>query len=152
MTAPRRIDVVELRRLAEAGMSSVPIAQALGFFRTSVVSAAKRAGIILPVAPPSEFWATNIEHALTLRADGLSAAAIGAVIGCTKNAVIGRFNRMGLSAERGWHQRLTVLGPERRPIVRTACRGMVSQEDWAEVWKEQRNDRAAADPARKTRQ
>jgi hypothetical protein len=97
MRQNRRIDSAEVRRLAEAGMSAAPIGKALGFFRTSIVKAARRAGIILPAAPPAEFWATNIELALKLHADGLSAAAIGAVIGCTKNAVIGRFNRMGLS-------------------------------------------------------
>jgi hypothetical protein len=135
------------------GCPAAPIAQAIGFFRTSVVSAAKRAGIILPAAPPADFWATNIEHALKLRADGLSAAAIGAVIGCTKNAVIGRFNRMGLSGP-------SAIGINDSPfwvrndalLLELRAAGWSHKKIGQKFGKSKGTIGSAADPARKTSQ
>lgn len=101
MSELRRIDPAEVRRLGDAGWVSTQIAAALGFNYNSITNVARKHGIKLPNAQrggASAFWDEHDAVAITLFNDGLSFSEIGRRIGATKNAVVGRFNRLGLIA------------------------------------------------------
>lgn len=95
---PRRrrfINTEHLIRLADAGMTALVIGEELGFTRMAVYRHATRHGINIRQTqfPESEFWAANGAKMRELIEAGFSTAAVGRMLGITKNAVIGRINR-----------------------------------------------------------
>jgi GcrA cell cycle regulator len=56
-------------------------------------------------APSIDWNESAIEALRTLKAEGLSASLIGEALGVTRNAVIGKLNRLGIVHERRVHEK-----------------------------------------------
>lgn len=99
MSARRQIDPADVRRLGDAGLIARDIGAILGFDKNSIANVARKHGISLTPGRSSDadgFWRKNTDAAIALFNDGLSFARIAARLGTTKNAVIGRFDRLGM--------------------------------------------------------
>lgn len=101
-TGRRLIDKALVRRLAATGVTTSGIARATGRPKSSITRLAWREGIKIkpdpnPGSAVSPFWAANdpllrAEHALQT-----PYPEIARKLGVSKNAVVGRINRLGLS-------------------------------------------------------
>lgn len=100
----RRVDLTELRRLAEQHKTAREIGELMGFGREAISRAARDNGIALPHdrggSGPADHWREN-DAALEAMLDaGKTFAEIATALGVTKNAVAGRLYRLGLTRPR----------------------------------------------------
>lgn len=134
-----RVEVDELRRLAEAGHSKTEIAAALGRPLQTIQTVASRHGIAVKdgraqrVKSPERlakqsaaatspfFWRDNDATLRDLiEVEGLTTAAAAERLGTTRNAVIGRANRLGLAGGSPAAQAARARAEEREAAKRAA--------------------------------
>lgn len=113
----RRIDIAELRRLAETGLTAGEIAARIGCTRDSLYRPTKRHGIALrhdrrSAQVRGAFWRANDPELRWLVENRATAVAAARALGTTRNAVIGRAYRLGLL----WHGSPAYVPPPRQTV------------------------------------
>lgn len=96
----KHIDIALLRSLAATGSYRAEIGKRLGVHSTTAARQARKHGIVIRVAPGphddrAEWWVGRIDQALAMKAENISFSDIARRLGTTKNAVVGKFDRLG---------------------------------------------------------
>lgn len=98
----RKADPEIIRKLAAQSKTRAEIAERLGCSYETLVSTARRYGIEIVLAPnpiheASLFWAANDARLIQMVEDGASTSEAARKLGLTKNKIIGRAYRLGLT-------------------------------------------------------